>query len=35
MIRGTSANPDTYFQSREATSPWYNAVYDHVETGDE
>ena len=19
------------FQSREATSPWYNAVYDHVE----
>lgn len=31
MIRGTSANPDTYFQSREATNPWYNAVYDHVE----
>lgn len=32
VIRGTSANPDTYFQSREATNPWYNAVYDHVET---
>lgn len=25
VIRGTSANPDTYFQSREATNPWYNA----------
>lgn len=32
VIRGTSANPDTYFQSREATNPWYNAVYDHVDT---
>lgn len=21
------ANPDTYFQSREATNPWYDAVY--------
>ncbi|WP_058910230.1 pyruvate:ferredoxin (flavodoxin) oxidoreductase [Entomohabitans teleogrylli] len=31
VIRGTSANPDTYFQSREATNPWYNAVYPHVE----
>ena len=31
VIRGTSANPDTYFQSREATNPWYNAVYNHVE----
>ncbi|MFH2661844.1 pyruvate:ferredoxin (flavodoxin) oxidoreductase [Enterobacter hormaechei] len=31
VIRGTSANPDTYFQSREATNPWYNAVYEHVE----
>ncbi len=31
VIRGTSANPDTYFQSREATNPWYNAVYAHVE----
>ncbi|MGG9495463.1 pyruvate:ferredoxin (flavodoxin) oxidoreductase, partial [Klebsiella pneumoniae] len=31
VIRGTSANPDTYFQSREATNPWYDAVYDHVE----
>ena len=32
VIRGTSANPDTYFQSREATNPWYDAVYAHVET---
>ncbi|HBR7296571.1 TPA: pyruvate:ferredoxin (flavodoxin) oxidoreductase [Klebsiella aerogenes] len=32
VIRGTSANPDTYFQSREATNPWYDAVYEHVET---
>ncbi|MDF7680999.1 pyruvate:ferredoxin (flavodoxin) oxidoreductase [Enterobacteriaceae bacterium ESL0689] len=32
VIRGTSANPDTYFQSREATNRWYDAVYDHVET---
>ncbi|HDS9863004.1 TPA: pyruvate:ferredoxin (flavodoxin) oxidoreductase [Citrobacter freundii] len=31
VIRGTSANPDTYFQSREATNPWYNAVYENVE----
>lgn len=31
VIRGTSANPDTYFQSREATNPWYDAVYDHVQ----
>lgn len=31
VIRGTSANPDTYFQSREATNPWYNAAADHVE----
>lgn len=31
VIRGTSANPDTYFQSREATNSWYNAVYEHVE----
>ncbi|STK85786.1 pyruvate-flavodoxin oxidoreductase [Escherichia coli] len=31
VIRGTSANPDTYFQSREATNPWYDAVYDQVE----
>ncbi len=30
VIRGTSANPDTYFQSREATNPWYNAGYQHV-----
>ncbi|CAK8738228.1 Pyruvate-flavodoxin oxidoreductase [Sodalis praecaptivus] len=30
MIRGTSANPDTYFQSREATNPWYNDAYRQV-----
>ncbi|CUX95974.1 Pyruvate-flavodoxin oxidoreductase [Candidatus Gullanella endobia] len=31
MIRGTSANSDTYFQSREATNSWYNNVYYQVE----
>lgn len=31
VIRGTSANPDTYFQSREATNPWYDAIYEQVE----
>ncbi|MRT11877.1 pyruvate:ferredoxin (flavodoxin) oxidoreductase [Enterobacteriaceae bacterium RIT711] len=31
VIRGTSANPDTYFQSREASNLWYDAVYQHVE----
>ncbi|MFZ4832098.1 pyruvate:ferredoxin (flavodoxin) oxidoreductase [Rouxiella sp. Mn2063] len=31
VVRGTSANPDTYFQSREATNPWYNQTYQHVE----
>ncbi|TCV99849.1 pyruvate:ferredoxin (flavodoxin) oxidoreductase [Biostraticola tofi] len=31
VIRGTSANPDTYFQSREATNPWYNDTYRHVQ----
>lgn len=30
VIRGTSANPDTYFQAREAANPWYDAAYDHV-----
>ncbi|MBU9836011.1 pyruvate:ferredoxin (flavodoxin) oxidoreductase [Rahnella sp. L72c] len=30
VIRGTSANPDTYFQSREATNPYYNATCQHV-----
>ena len=30
-IRGTSANPDTYFQSREATNRWYDACTAHVE----
>lgn len=31
VIRGTSANPDTYFQSREATNPWYDNTYQHVQ----
>ena len=30
VVRGTSANPDTYFQSREATNPWYDAADQHV-----
>lgn len=30
VVRGTSANPDTYFQSREATNPWYDQTYRHV-----
>lgn len=30
VIRGTSANPDTYFQSREATNPYYQETYQHV-----
>ena len=30
VIRGTSANPDTYFQCREATNPWYNDTYRYV-----
>ncbi|WP_392565472.1 pyruvate:ferredoxin (flavodoxin) oxidoreductase [Utexia brackfieldae] len=29
-IRGTSANPDTYFQCREAVNPYYNNAYQHV-----
>ncbi|HCH50666.1 MAG TPA: pyruvate:ferredoxin (flavodoxin) oxidoreductase [Proteus sp.] len=31
VIRGTSANPDTYFQAREAANPWYDQGYHHVE----
>ncbi|CAI3934330.1 pyruvate:ferredoxin (flavodoxin) oxidoreductase [Commensalibacter papalotli (ex Botero et al. 2024)] len=31
IVRGTAANPDTYFQAREATNLWYDAVYAHVE----
>ncbi|MDR3434738.1 MAG: pyruvate:ferredoxin (flavodoxin) oxidoreductase [Rouxiella aceris] len=31
VIRGTSANPDTYFQSREATNLWYEQSIEHVE----
>ncbi|WP_442801002.1 pyruvate:ferredoxin (flavodoxin) oxidoreductase [Serratia rubidaea] len=30
VVRGTSANPDTYFQSREAANPWYAQTYRHV-----
>ncbi|CAI1021692.1 pyruvate:ferredoxin (flavodoxin) oxidoreductase [Serratia entomophila] len=30
VVRGTSANPDTYFQSREATNPWYDDGSRHV-----
>lgn len=30
VVRGTSANPDTYFQSREATNPWYDDGERHV-----
>ncbi|VEA66077.1 Pyruvate synthase subunit porA [Serratia plymuthica] len=30
VVRGTSANPDTYFQSREATNPWYDNACQHV-----
>ncbi|MGL5179951.1 MAG: pyruvate:ferredoxin (flavodoxin) oxidoreductase, partial [Aeromonas veronii] len=30
VIRGTAANPDTYFQGREASNPWYDAAYGHV-----
>lgn len=29
-IRGTAANPDTYFQAREAINPWYFQAYQHV-----
>ena len=31
VIRGTASNPDTFFQAREATNPWYNSTYSHVE----
>lgn len=31
MIRGAAANPDTYFQSREAINPWYNNAYRKIE----
>ncbi|QDX31251.1 pyruvate:ferredoxin (flavodoxin) oxidoreductase [Dickeya poaceiphila] len=31
VIRGTASNPDTFFQAREATNPWYNAAFSHVE----
>ena len=31
FIRGTSQNPDVYFQAREASNPFYAAVPGHVE----
>ncbi len=31
VVRGTASNPDTYFQAREASNPWYNEAYQHVE----
>lgn len=30
-IRGTSANPDTFFQCREAVNTYYEQAYEHVE----
>lgn len=30
VIRGTSANPDTFFQCREAINRYYDETYDHV-----
>ena len=30
VIRGTAANPDTYFQCREASNLWYDEGYRHV-----
>lgn len=32
VIRGTSANPDTFFQCREAINPYYQQAYHHVVT---
>ena len=31
-LRGSAANPDTYFQAREAANPWYNALPAIVQT---
>ena len=30
MVRGTSQNPDTFFQAREAINPFYDACAGHV-----
>ncbi|MBM4344548.1 MAG: pyruvate:ferredoxin (flavodoxin) oxidoreductase [Deltaproteobacteria bacterium] len=30
-LRGAAANPDTFFQAREAANPYYQALPDHVE----
>ncbi|PSU97769.1 pyruvate:ferredoxin (flavodoxin) oxidoreductase [Photobacterium kishitanii] len=30
MLRGTTSNPDTFFQAREASNPWYDQAADHV-----
>jgi pyruvate-ferredoxin/flavodoxin oxidoreductase len=32
VVRGTSQNPDAFFQSREATNPFYQAFPEHLET---
>jgi pyruvate-ferredoxin/flavodoxin oxidoreductase len=32
VIRGTAQNPDVFFQAREASNPYYNAVGDIVQT---
>jgi pyruvate-ferredoxin/flavodoxin oxidoreductase len=31
VVRGTAANPDTYFQAREASTPYHAACVEHVE----
>ncbi|WP_315708386.1 pyruvate:ferredoxin (flavodoxin) oxidoreductase [Brenneria uluponensis] len=31
VIRGIASNPDTFFQAREATNPWYDNAVRHVE----
>ncbi|WLD12837.1 pyruvate:ferredoxin (flavodoxin) oxidoreductase [Planctellipticum variicoloris] len=31
VVRGTSQNPDAFFQSREATNPFYDAFGDHFD----
>ncbi len=33
MLRGTAQNPDTFFQAREASNPFYLACVEHVERG--
>jgi pyruvate-ferredoxin/flavodoxin oxidoreductase len=31
VLRGTAQNPDTFFQAREASNPFYLACFDHLE----